>query len=133
MQKTYKDHQVSQSSGTPEDLRDKTFATINKRSHQEGVQVDRQIDKGYEHQAKQLLNTYNYQALRTGKVLETNYDLVNNAFRGKVNKHAQDEMGYLQKLATKELYKQFEQKEDKQVEIPEYTAVNLGLKQQGKD
>jgi hypothetical protein len=133
LKKAYATHQVPQVSGTPEGLRDQTFATINAQSQQQGIAVERQIDQDYQHQAIQLVDSYRFQAFRTGVVLEMKHKSEQSAFKDKVKQHAQAEMGYLQNSATKAMYAQFDQQEDKLIELPGYSAVNLGLKEKDKN
>ena len=124
LKKNYDTHFVSQASGSPEHLRDQTFTTINQQSQQQGIDTKRSMNPHDRYHAQQLMETYQYQAIRTGKALEENTHVVQKAFRNKVNKQAYEEMGFLQAGTTKDLYKQFEQKEDKGQEMPGYTAVH---------
>jgi conjugal transfer mating pair stabilization protein TraG len=125
LKKDYDTHRVSQASGTPEVLRDQTFASINSQSQQKDIYTERSADQAIQHQAKQLMDSYQYQAIRTGRALEENHQVAAQSFKDKVNEYVQDEMGYAQSFATKDMYKHFEQKDDKLIELPDYTAVNL--------
>jgi conjugal transfer mating pair stabilization protein TraG len=123
LKKAYATHQVPQVSGTPEGLRDQTFATINAQSQQQGIAVERQIDQDYQYQAIQSVDSFRFQAMRTGEVLENNYNVSREAFGYKVSRHAHGKMGVTQDL--RDLYAQFKREEDNLKETPSYRAVNM--------
>lgn len=125
LKNSYNSTQLPGSIEEPQEVRNQNRTRVQNQSSQEGLVLDRPISADTALQARQMLDTNQFQTMRLGKSLTDRHAHQQEGFKEKVKKHAQDDMGLTQESATEAMHTYFEQEEVKPLPPQEYTAVNL--------